>query len=50
MPSAGCGTAFSVPSSMPSMVAASSPAPAKASRVSRSPLVSVGRISSVTIP
>src|SRR5690606_34905476 len=39
-PSAGCGTACRVPSSMPSMVAASSPAPANASLVSRSPLVS----------
>src|SRR5690606_11975775 len=49
-PSAGCGTACRVPSSMPSMMAASSPAPANASLVSRSPLVSVGRISSVTVP
>ncbi len=35
---------------MPSMVATSSPEPAKASRVSRSPLVSVGRTCSVSTP
>ncbi len=50
IPSWGCSTARRVPSSMPSMVAESSPDPAKASRVSRSPLVSVGRISSVRMP
>ncbi len=49
-PSDGCGTAVSVPSSMPSMVASSSTAPDTASRPSRSPAVSVGRIVSVTTP
>ncbi len=47
-PSAGCGTALMVPSSIASRVATSSSAPEIASRSRRSPLVSAGRIGSVS--
>ena len=49
-PSAGCGTGTSAPSSRASRAATSRPAPLRASRSSRSPLVSVGRTVSVTTP
>src|ERR1700691_4985126 len=49
-PSADCGTARNVPSSIPSSVATSSCEPDDASRSSSSPLVSAGRIGSVTTP
>ena len=49
-PCAGCGSGVSVPSAMPSSVVDSSAAPEIASRSSRSPEVSVGRIVSVTTP
>ena len=49
-PSAGWGRAVTVPSSIASRVATSSPAPATASRSSSAPAVSVGWIVSVTTP
>src|SRR4029453_13639334 len=50
IPSAGCGTGTSYPASMPSRVATSSRAPVFDSRSSRSPLVSLGLIGSLTTP
>jgi hypothetical protein len=49
-PSVGCGTASSVPASIPSRVATSSCAPECASRSSRSPAVSAVRTGSVSTP
>ena len=50
IPSAGCGTARTVPSSMASRVSTSSRAPETASLPSRSPLVSAAPIGSVSVP
>ena len=49
-PSAGCGTAWISPDSIPSRVSTSSFAPEKASRASRSPAVSRGPTGSVRTP